>query len=109
MKTEDVVVLALDGMPNTDACHLVEAIGSRVFAVKIHDLWDDQGPEIVERLKLYGARRVWVDVKVHDIPETAQLRAEKIKKAGVDIVTVHASGGTAMMEAAVASGCQCTR
>lgn len=104
MKTEDIVVLALDGLGYGEASRLVEKIGSRVYTVKIHDLADEQGLGVVERLKGRGAKRVWVDYKLHDIPATVKKRAAALVGHGADIITVHASGGVEMMKAAVESG-----
>lgn len=104
MKTEDIVVLALDGLGYGEASRLVEKIGSRVYTVKIHDLADEQGLAVVARLKGLGAKRVWVDYKLHDIPATVKKRAAELVKHGADIITVHASGGVEMMKAAVESG-----
>jgi orotidine-5'-phosphate decarboxylase len=72
--------------------------------VKIHDLWDSYGPKIVDKLKLAGAAKVWVDLKLHDIPATVGKRAKAVADAGADIITVHISGGVPMMKAAVESG-----
>lgn len=106
MKTKDCVVIALDGMGNGPACDLIEVIGPHVYAAKIHDLIDDQGPEVIDRLKAYGARRVWADMKLHDIPATVEKRAKMLAKRGAGIITVHASGGVEMMSAALQSGVQ---
>jgi orotidine-5'-phosphate decarboxylase len=84
-----------------DAClALVAEVGSRVHAIKIHSLYDSIGPSVIARLKDAGAQRVWVDAKLHDIPETVKLRAKAFAAAGADMLTVHASGGIDMMAAA---------
>ncbi|KKS17988.1 MAG: Orotidine 5'-phosphate decarboxylase, partial [Parcubacteria group bacterium GW2011_GWC1_41_7] len=100
------IVLAADGLDFRQAGNLVDAIRGRLYAVKIHDLWDRHGKDMVTLLKLRGADglRVWVDLKLHDVPKTVELRALALKDAGADIVTVHASGGVEMMKAAVTSG-----
>jgi orotidine-5'-phosphate decarboxylase len=80
---------------------LASKIGDRVHAVKVHNLYDAQGPTVVRQLHGAGAKRVWVDVKLHDIPNTVRLRARAIADSGADIITVHASGEIEMMMAAV--------
>ena len=50
-------------------------------------------------LKKAGAKKVWVDYKLYDIPTTARLRAKALAKSGCDIISVHASGGIPMMKA----------
>lgn len=101
--TEELI-LALDGLEETRAFHLTRLLGQEAYCVKVHDLLDgsDQ-PTIIQRLKDNGAARVWVDYKLHDIPKTVGRRAKKLKKAGADIITVHASGGKDMVVAAVES------
>ncbi len=96
------IILALDEIQNLDdAIKLVKRVGPLVYAVKIHNLYDKFGPEVVRMLKEAGAERVWVDFKLYDIPNTVKLRAENIE---ADIISVHASGGAEMMKEAVASG-----
>lgn len=96
------IILALDEIQNIpDIVKLVEKVGHLVYAVKIHNLYDKFGPEIVGILKKAGAEKVWADFKLYDIPNTGKLRTENIK---ADIVSVHASGGVHMMREAVQSG-----
>ncbi|MBT2292650.1 orotidine-5'-phosphate decarboxylase [Paenibacillus albidus] len=57
------------------------------------------GPEFIRELKSRGYS-VFLDVKMHDIPNTVKGGAESLTKLGVDMFNVHAAGGRAMMEAA---------
>ena len=96
------IILALDEIQKLeDVVALVKKVGHLVYAVKVHNLYDKFGPDIVRILKEAGAVRVWVDFKIYDIPNTGKLRAESIT---ADIVSVHASGGVKMMKEVVASG-----
>ncbi|MFA6000254.1 MAG: orotidine-5'-phosphate decarboxylase [Candidatus Paceibacterota bacterium] len=96
------LILALDEIQNIDdAIALVKKVGHLVYAVKIHNLYDKFGPDVVRRLKEAGAEKVWVDLKLYDIPNTGKLRSESIN---ADIISVHASGGVKMMKETVASG-----
>lgn len=96
------IILALDEIQKLDeVIALVKKVGSLVYAVKIHNLYDTFGPAIVDELKEAGAEKVWVDFKLYDIPNTVKLRAEDIQ---ADIISVHASGGMKMMQGAVATG-----
>jgi orotidine-5'-phosphate decarboxylase len=96
------IILALDEIQNLDdVIKLVKEVGPLVYAVKIHNLYDKFGPDIVRVLKEAGAEKVWVDFKLYDIPNTGKLRALDIT---ADIISVHASGGVQMMKEAVASG-----
>lgn len=101
MFTSGRVVVALDGLGEAKVYALVSALKSRV-TYKVHDLWDTVGPSLVANLRNQGAVDVLADLKLHDIPNTVKLRARAVKNAGATAVTVHASGGIEMMQAAVA-------
>lgn len=96
----DRIVVSLDELYGDALLSLARAVGPRAYAVKIHDAYDAEGPGVVARLKEAGAKRVWVDAKLHDIPNTAKARARALRGAGADIISVHASGGVGMMRAA---------
>ena len=98
---ESKIVLAADELSIEECLELASKIGNRVYAIKIHNLYDQHGPGVVNRLHDAGATRVWVDAKLHDIPNTVKLRAKAIAQSGADIITVHASGGVEMMAAAL--------
>jgi orotidine-5'-phosphate decarboxylase len=100
MSTRDAVIVAADDLSLAQCLALAGAVGERVYAVKVHAAYDAAGPDVVARLKTAGARRVWVDAKLHDIPNTVRLRAKAYGDAGADIVSVHASGGVEAMRAA---------
>src|SRR6476469_7240744 len=63
-------------------------------------LFVEHGPRAVKEFVSRGAR-VFLDLKLHDIPNTVQLAAEKAGALGVSLLTVHAQGGEAMLKAAV--------
>jgi orotidine-5'-phosphate decarboxylase len=100
MYTEKRVILAADELTHDSLLELLGKIGSRIHAVKVHNMYDLYGPQIVAELRGVGVRRVWVDAKLHDIPNTVKLRAEALALSGCDMITVHASGGIKMMVAA---------
>lgn len=99
MKTEDKIILSADDLDKENLTSLIGKIGKRIYAVKIHNLYDTYGPEIIAELKNAGVQKVWVDFKLHDIPNTVKLRAKSLAEAGVGIITVHASGGLEMLTA----------
>lgn len=96
--------MAADELSLDQCLELASQVGDRVHAIKVHNMFDKQGPGVVQRLRDAGARRVWVDAKLHDIPNTVKLRAKAIAESGADILTVHASGEIEMMMAAVEAG-----
>ena len=102
--TSERIILAADELSLDQTLALVSAIGKRVYAFKIHNLYDLHGPGVVEKLLKAGAARVWVDFKFHDIPKTVKLRARALANSGASIITVHAAGGIEMMYAALESG-----
>ncbi len=65
-------------------------------------LYDSAGPEIVRELRALGFR-VFVDLKLHDIPHQVSGACGVLVRQGADLFTVHASGGRAMLEAAVSA------
>lgn len=95
------IILATDDLSIDDTIALTERVGCRVYAVKIHEAYDIVGSGIVLQLKEAGAHRVWMDAKLHDIPNTVRLRAKAYAEAGIDIISVHASGGVEMMRKAL--------
>ncbi|MHB8860638.1 MAG: orotidine-5'-phosphate decarboxylase [Minisyncoccota bacterium] len=95
------ICLALDGVTFERALYLTEKFGSRLHALKLHDLLDEHGPDILDRLENIGADRLWIDYKLHDTKDTVALRAKALIQNGARIITVHASGGVPMMKAAV--------
>lgn len=100
MNSKKMVVLAADKLSLDQCLMLVGQVGSRVHAIKVHDVYDQYGPSVVSTLKRAGAQRVWVDAKLHDIPNTVQARAKAIANSGADILSIHASGEIEMMMAA---------
>jgi orotidine-5'-phosphate decarboxylase len=64
------------------------------------ELFASAGPEAVRALRSRG-RRVFLDLKLHDIPNTVRGAAAAAARLGADLLTVHATGGAAMVAAAV--------
>nr|MBP7086112.1 orotidine-5'-phosphate decarboxylase [Enterococcus sp.] len=65
------------------------------------EIFYQEGPEIVRWLKELG-HDIFLDLKLHDIPNTVSRAMERIAQLGVAITNVHAAGGIEMMEAAKA-------
>jgi orotidine-5'-phosphate decarboxylase len=91
------LALAAD-IPLEDARALYRKVEPYVGVVKVGlSLFVEHGPKAVEAFK--GAS-VFLDLKLHDIPNTVELAAKRAAALGVKYLTVHASGGRAMLEAA---------
>lgn len=94
-----VPILALDVPGAADALALVDRL-PRAEWVKVGlQLYTAEGPEIVRALRARG-RRVFLDLKLHDIPNTVAGAVTSASHLQVDLLTVHASGGEAMLRAA---------
>ena len=63
------------------------------------ELFYKEGPELVKKLHRMGFK-IFLDLKLHDIPNTVKAAMAKIGELGVDITNVHAEGGIEMMKAA---------
>ena len=96
------IIVALDFPTESEALRLVEQLGTGVGYYKIGlQLFTKYGPPIVERIKATGCN-VFLDLKFHDIPNTVKHSVVSARELGVDMMTIHLSGGVKMIEAAVA-------
>src|SRR5512141_1007191 len=97
------LIVALD-LPSADAAlDIVGRLGDDVDFYKIGSpLFTIAGPPIVHALRKRG-KRVFLDLKYHDIPHTVAAAVRAATDLGVELLTVHASGGIAMMREAVAA------
>jgi orotidine-5'-phosphate decarboxylase len=92
-------VVALDHPTAREALALVERL-PRAEWVKVGlQLFTAAGPDVVRDLRGLG-RRVFLDLKLHDIPNTVAHAVESAAGLGAELLTVHASGGRAMLRAA---------
>jgi len=95
------LIVALDVSSAEGALLLAENLRSHVGVFKVGlELYSARGPALVRELVNRGAR-VFLDLKLHDIPSTVRGAARELASLGVSIMTVHASGGRAMMQAAL--------
>ncbi len=89
-------------LPLEQALHVYREVSPFVGCAKVGlSLFVEHGPKAVEAFRALGAE-VFLDLKLHDIPNTVELAAERAGALGVRYLTVHASGGGAMLEAAQA-------
>ncbi|HIA99809.1 MAG TPA: orotidine-5'-phosphate decarboxylase [Gemmatimonadetes bacterium] len=91
------VIIALDFPRGDEALNLVDDLGEAGTFYKVGlQLYTAEGPRVVQALKDRG-KRVFLDLKLHDIPNTVAGGASQL---GVDFLTLHTVGGGAMLEAA---------
>ena len=95
-----VPILALDVPSVRDAHTLLDRVGPAADFVKVGlQLFVAEGPSVVRELRGRGLR-VFLDLKLHDIPNTVAHAVESAAALEVELLTVHASGGAAMLRAA---------
>ena len=100
--TRPVPIVALDVATTTAALSLMDSLGDTCRFYKIgSELFTAEGPGIVQAVLGRGVD-VFLDLKFHDIPNTVRNSVRSAAALGVRLLTVHASGGRAMLEAAVA-------
>ncbi len=101
LDSRDRLIVALDLPSAASARHIVNAIGEAVTTYKIgKQLFTAEGPGIVRDLVSSG-RKVFLDLKFHDIPNTVAAAVRSAAELGVSMLTVHAAGGSKMLRAAV--------
>jgi orotidine-5'-phosphate decarboxylase len=99
--TSPIPIIALDVPTRADARALVARVGPAADFFKVGlQLFTREGPPVVEWLRGEG-KRVFLDLKLHDIPNTVGRAAASAAALGVELLTVHAVGGEAMLRAAV--------
>jgi orotidine-5'-phosphate decarboxylase len=96
-----IAIVALDFPDAQAALRMVEGLGDACRFYKVgSELFTAAGPQVVQALRALG-NDVFLDLKFHDIPNTVRGAARSAAAMGAKLVTVHASGGKAMIEAAV--------
>ena len=96
------LIVALDVATRAQAEDLLRRLEGVPSWVKIGlELFTAVGPAIVEEIAAKGTS-VMLDLKLHDIPETVARATASVARLGASLCTVHAAGGRAMLEAAVA-------
>ena len=98
--TQNPIIAALDVPTVEQALKLAQQLAPAVGAFKIgKELFTSAGPDIVRRVRDTGAS-VFLDLKFHDIPNTVAKAIAAAVRLDVQMLTIHASGGSEMMRAA---------
>ena len=101
LETRDRLIVALDVPSAAHARQVLQTLGEAITTYKIgKQLFTAEGPGIVRDLVSSG-RKVFLDLKFHDIPNTVGAAVRSAAELGVSMLTVHASGGSKMLKAAV--------
>ena len=102
-KAADKIIVALDVATKERALELVKQLRDQISFFKIGlQLYTASGPDIARAVLSTGAK-VWLDLKLYDIPNTVARAVESASTLGVQMLTIHLSGGSEMIRAATAS------
>lgn len=94
------IIVALDQPSADEALLVVDRLGPAADFYKVGlELFTRAGPGVVRELRARG-KRTFLDLKLHDIPNTVARAVESAGALGVELLTVHVAGGTSMLEAA---------
>lgn len=109
MTHEDRLIVALDVSSAAQAQKIVGTLGSAVSIFKVGmQLFTAEGPGVVRELVASG-RKVFLDLKFHDIPNTVAGGVRSAAALGASMLTVHAVGGSAMLRAAMEAARQASK
>jgi orotidine-5'-phosphate decarboxylase len=98
------LIVALDVPTAAAANKIVAAVGHSAGTYKVGmQLYTAEGPQLVREL-IKAGHGVFLDLKYHDIPNTVASAVRSAAALGVNMLTVHASGGSKMLHAAVEAG-----
>lgn len=97
MTARDRLIVACDVPGIAEMERLVGALGDAVLWYKVGlELWSAAGPDSVRWLK-HAGKRVFVDLKLHDIPNTVARAAERLAELDADLIDMHVVAGTEAM------------
>ncbi len=103
------LAVALDTSERDEVVRLARVLAGRVGTFKVGlEAFTAHGPDLVREVRDLGAP-VFLDLKLHDIPNTVERAARNAARLGAAMLTVHASGGEAMLRAAVAGAADAER
>ncbi len=101
------LIVALDVSSTREVEDVVDRLGDAVSFYKIGlELFSAEGPDVVKAVTSRG-KKVFLDLKLHDIPRTVERAVKSGAALGVDLMTLHAAGGKAMIRAAKEAALSC--
>lgn len=93
-------IIALDLSSKVEVIEFLEQFNEKLFVKVGMELYYQEGPTIIQTIKEMG-HDIFLDLKLHDIPNTVKSAMKGLAKLGVNLVNVHAAGGSHMMQAAM--------
>ncbi|WP_040204904.1 orotidine-5'-phosphate decarboxylase [Neobacillus jeddahensis] len=95
------LIIALDFANSSEVSRFLQSFEGRELFVKVGmELFYQEGPAIIQLLKDKG-HHIFLDLKLHDIPNTVKSAMKGLARLECDLVNVHAAGGKEMMQAAL--------
>ena len=99
--SESRICIALDFQTKEEVLSFLDQFNDEQLYVKVGmELFYGEGIEMIQLIKERG-HKIFLDLKLHDIPNTVKSAMKQLAKLDVDMVNVHASGSVAMMKAAI--------
>ena len=98
-KPAEKIILALDGMDKREALELINKLPDLIWVKVGLELFVNGGPELLAEIHQQG-KRIFLDLKFHDIPATMAGACYQAAKTGVELITVHACAGNAALNQA---------
>lgn len=95
-----MVIIALDFENKEKTLEFLKKFDQQLFVKVGMELFYGEGPEMIKEIKKLG-HKIFLDLKLHDIPNTVKSAMKNLAKLDVDIVNVHAAGGIKMMNEAL--------
>lgn len=102
MNLIDKTIIALDQMSEFEIKHILKKADGQIQYIKIGlELFLKYGPDIVKKIADEYQVKIFLDLKLHDIPTTVQMAIRSLKKLPIEFLTIHLGGGEAMLTAAM--------
>jgi len=103
-QAKDFIIFPLDVPTPDEAKRYIDLLSNHVGMFKVGlELFIQSGPEIIRFIQQSGDTRIFLDLKLHDIPETVSRAMTRIADLGISFATVHCGENPKMMEAAVSA------
>ncbi len=103
-KAIEKTIIALDGMKQDEVYKFLDELGSKICFVKIGlELYLRYGGSFVEKIKEKYNHKIFLDLKIHDIPQTVNKAISSLEGLPIDFLTIHLTGGREMMKQALVS------
>ncbi len=92
-KPEDKIILAIDGLSLSEAINLLKICPNLIWVKVGLELFSKEGPAVIKTFKDMG-KKIFLDLKFHDIPNTMRSACYEVTKYGVDMISLHSVAGS---------------